>query len=77
MELDADRVGIIMAASAGYNYKIAPASLSLQKPPLRALQADGRQATRGVGARVDADASLAHVGRVGDCVAVHDAHCVL
>jgi hypothetical protein len=24
MELDADRVGIIMAASAGYNYKIAP-----------------------------------------------------
>jgi predicted Zn-dependent protease len=24
MELDADRMGIIMAASAGYNYKIAP-----------------------------------------------------
>jgi predicted Zn-dependent protease len=24
MELEADRMGIIMAASAGYNYKIAP-----------------------------------------------------
>jgi predicted Zn-dependent protease len=24
MELDADRMGIIMAASAGYDYKIAP-----------------------------------------------------
>ena len=24
MELEADRVGIIMAAGAGYNYKIAP-----------------------------------------------------
>ena len=24
MELDADRMGIIMAATAGYNYKIAP-----------------------------------------------------
>jgi len=24
MELDADRMGIIMAAGAGYNYKIAP-----------------------------------------------------
>ncbi len=24
MELDADRMGIIMAASAGYSYKVAP-----------------------------------------------------
>lgn len=48
MELDADRMGIIMAASAGYNYKIAPdfwARLN-SNAPLAAFLATTHPATR-------------------------------
>ena len=48
MELDADRMGIIMAASAGYNYKIAPdfwARLN-SNAPLAAFLATSHPTTR-------------------------------
>lgn len=48
MELDADRMGIIMAASAGYNYKIAPdfwARLN-SNSPLAAFLATSHPTTR-------------------------------
>ena len=48
MELDADRVGIIMAAGAGYNYKIAPdfwARLN-SNSPLASFMATSHPTTR-------------------------------
>ena len=48
MELDADRVGIVMAAGAGYNYKIAPdfwARLN-SNSPLASFLATSHPATR-------------------------------
>ena len=48
MELDADRMGIIMAAGAGYNYKIAPdfwAKLN-SNAPLAAFLATSHPTTR-------------------------------
>ena len=48
MELDADRMGIIMAATAGYNYKIAPdfwARLN-SNAPLAAFLATSHPTTR-------------------------------
>ena len=67
MELDADRMGIIMAATAGYNYKIAPdfwARLN-SNAPLASFLATSHPTTR---------ARREHAQRVVDEISSKDLH---